>query len=244
MGRAAAITFARAGARVGVADRDPEAAQATVDAIRQDGGEAVPIVMDITDEASIVAAVSAAEDRLGGIHVLHNNVGISVGAGDTRLLDITPAVFDRVTAINLRGMVLTCKHVIPIMQRGGGGSIISVGSTAPRTNYEQITYKTSKAGVEAMSQNIAWMHAPDRIRSNVVIPGLIDTPMAIDTRVALTGRAREELIAERSDRIPLGGRIGTAWDVANAALFFASDLSSFITGQALVVDGGWTLRVG
>lgn len=244
MGRAAAITFARAGARVGVADRDPAAADATVQAILDEGGEAVPVVVDITDEASIVAAVAEAQERLGGIHVLHNNVGISVGAGDTTITEITPEVFDRVTAINLRGMILTCKHVIPVMQRQGGGSIVSVGSTAPRTNYAQITYKTSKAGVEAMSQNIAWLHAPDGIRSNVVIPGLIDTPMAIDTRVALTGRPREELIAERSTRIPLGGRIGTAWDVANAALFFASEQSSFITGQAIVVDGGWTLQVG
>jgi len=244
MGRAAAMTFARAGAHVFVGDREPAAAQDTVDAILAEGGSATALPLDIVQESSIQQAMARVEAEAGRLDVLHNNVGVSVGAGDTSIDRITPEIFDRVTAINLRGMILSCKHAIPLMARSGGGSIISIGSTAPMTNYEQITYKTSKAGVIAMSEHIAWMHAKDRIRSNVVIPGLIDTPMAIDTRVRLTGRPREELVQERNARIPLGGRIGTAWDIANAALFFASDQASFVTGQFIVVDGGWTLQVG
>ncbi|GAA5146047.1 SDR family NAD(P)-dependent oxidoreductase [Microbacterium pseudoresistens] len=244
MGRAAAVTLARAGARVIVGDRNPTAAEETAEAIRTEGGTASTVTIDVSDEDSIAAALGDVEETEGRLDVLHNNVGVSVGAGDSALASITPEVFDRVTNINLRGMVLTCKHAIPLMARSGGGSIISVGSTAPMTHYEQIAYKTSKAGVIAMSENIAWFHAGEGIRSNVVIPGLIDTPMAIDTRVRLSGRPREELIEERSRKIPLGRKIGTAWDVADAVLFFASDQSSFVTGQHIVVDGGWTLQVG
>lgn len=244
MGRAAAITYAREGATVAVADRDPGAARATADEIVAEGGRAIAVEVDITDESSIVAMVGRVGGELGRIDVLHNNVGISIGAGDTVVTEIDLDVFDAITAVNLRGMVATCKHVIPVMRAQGAGSIVSIGSTAPLTHYPQISYKTSKAGVVALTENIAWVHAPDGIRANAVLPGLVDTPMAIDTRVGIDGATREQLVAERAARVPLGGRIGTAWDVAKAALFFASDDAAFVTGRTLVVDGGQTLRVG
>ncbi|HEX4443909.1 MAG TPA: SDR family NAD(P)-dependent oxidoreductase [Galbitalea sp.] len=243
MGRAAALTFARAGARVFVGDRSREAAAETVEAITAEGGDAFAVVIDVLSEDSIIAAIESIDAAVGRLDVLHNNVGAGVSLGDAALESITLEAFDLITSVNLRGMILTCKHAIPLMARGGGGSITSVGSTATMTNYDQIGYKTSKAGVEATSKHIAWMHAKQGIRSNVVIPGLTDTPMSIDTRARASGRPREELVAERSSKVPLG-RIGTAWDAANIALFFASDLASFVTGQSLVVDGGWTLQVG
>jgi NAD(P)-dependent dehydrogenase (short-subunit alcohol dehydrogenase family) len=243
MGRAAAITFAREGARVFVGDRDIAAAQETVDLISADGGQALPVEIDILSEESIAAAIASIDSEVGRLDMLHNNVGAGVSLGDASLDEITPEAFDLITSVNLRGMILSCKRAIPLMARGGGGSITSIGSTATMTNYDQIGYKTSKAGVEAMSKHIAWMHAKSGIRSNVVIPGLTDTPMSIDTRARASGRPRQELVNERSARVPLG-RIGTAWDAANVALFFASDLGSFVTGQSLVVDGGLTLQVG
>lgn len=243
MGRAAAMTFARAGARVFVGDRSREAAQDTVDVIQAEGGEASAVEIDVLSEDSIVAAIAAIDSDAGRLDILHNNVGAGVSLGDAAFDRITPDAFDLITSVNLRGMILTCKHAVPLMARGGGGSITSVGSTATMTNYDQIGYKTSKAGVEAMSKHIAWMHAKSGVRSNVIIPGLTDTPMSIDTRARVSGRPREELVLERSAKVPLG-RIGTAWDAANIALFFASDLAAFVTGQSLVVDGGYTLQVG
>lgn len=243
MGRAAALTFARAGAQVFVGDRDALAAEDTVAAIAAEGGTASAVVIDVLSETSIQEAIQQIDSKAGRLDILHNNVGAGVSLGDAALEEITGEAFDRITNLNLRGMILTCKHAIPLMARGGGGSITSVGSTATMTNYDQIAYKTSKAGVEAMSKHIAWMHARSGIRSNVVIPGLTDTPMSIDTRARVSGRPREDLVQERSAKVPLG-RIGTAWDAANAALFFASDLASFVTGQSLVIDGGWTLQVG
>jgi NAD(P)-dependent dehydrogenase (short-subunit alcohol dehydrogenase family) len=243
MGRAAAITFARAGARVFVGDRSLAAADETVDVIAAEGGMASPVLIDVLCEDSVVAAINAIDSAAQRLDILHNNVGAGVSIGDAALDQITLEAFDQITNLNLRGMVLTCKHAIPLIARGGGGSITSVGSTATITNYDQIGYKTSKAGVEAMSEHIAWMYAKSGIRSNVVIPGLTDTPMSIDTRARVSGRPREELVRERDVKVPLG-RIGTAWDAAKVALFFASDLAAFVTGQSLVVDGGWTLQVG
>lgn len=243
-GRATAETFAREGARLVVADRDLEAAQETVDAIVAAGGSAVAAQADVTDEASIVALVERARAELGRIDILHNNVGVSLAGGDAVVTDIEMAAFDRVTAINLRGMVATCKHVIPVMREQGGGAIVSIGSLASIIDYPYIAYKTSKAGVVALIQNIAIRHAGDNIRANAILPGLIETPMAIENRVGLGGASREDVVAQRNEHVPLNKRMGTAWDVANAALFLASDDAKFITGVALAVDGGQALNAG
>lgn len=243
-GRATAETFAREGATLVIADRDLAAAQETVDRVLANGGSATALEADVTDEQSIIEMIERSHRELGRIDILHNNVGVSLAGGDAVVTDIDMDAFDRVTTINLRGMVATCKHVIPIMREQGGGVILSIGSLASQIDYPYIAYKTSKAGVVALIQNIAIRHAADGIRANAILPGLIETPMAIENRVGLGGATREEVIAQRNEHVPLNNKMGTAWDVANAALFLASDEAKFITGVSLAVDGGQTLAVG
>lgn len=243
-GRASALTYARAGARVAVADRSSESAQETVDLILAEGGDAFAIAVDVTSEDSIIAMVHTAKREMGRIDVLHNNVGVSLAGGDAVIDEIDLAAFDRVTRINLTGMVLTCKYVLPIMKEQESGAIISIGSLASVIDYPYIAYKTTKAGVVAMTENIAIRYAKFGIRANVILPGLMETPMAIENRVGLGGRSREEVIAERNSHVPLKSKMGTGWDVANAAVFLASDAAGFITGVSLAVDGGQALRAG
>jgi len=170
--------------------------------------------------------------------VLHNNVGVSIAGGDTVLEDFTEEAFDTVFRINLRGMIMTCKHVLPIMRQRGCGSIINISSLAVLDMYPYVAYKASKSGVVAFTEQLAYRYAANNIRANVILPGLMDTPMAVDTRAREWGRSREDVAAERDARVPLGGKMGTAWDVASAALFLASDEARFITGVTLPVDGG------
>lgn len=243
-GRATALLFAREGAKVWAVDRDLASAEDTVAMIGKEGGVAAAAAADITDEAAIKAALDGCVAKWGRIDILHNNVGLSLAGGDTVMEEITPEAFDRVTAINLRGMVITCKHVLPIMKRQKSGSIVSISSLAVLESYPYVAYKTSKAGVVAMTEQIAYMYAADGIRANVILPGLMNTPMAVEARVAATGKTREQIIAERDAKVPLGRRMGTAWDVAHAALFLASDEARFITGVSLPVDGGSHVRVG
>ncbi len=141
-------------------------------------------------------------------------------------------------------MVLTCKHAIPVMRRQGGGAIVNISSVAAVAAYPYVAYKTTKAAVIALTQQVAIQHARDGIRANVILPGLMNTPMAIEPRVKATGKSRAEVVAERDSRVPLGRKMGTGWDVAQAALFLASDDARFITGAVLPVDGGSSLQVG
>jgi NAD(P)-dependent dehydrogenase (short-subunit alcohol dehydrogenase family) len=243
-GRATALTFAREGAKVVAIDRDLELAQDTVKEIEEAGGEAMALAADITREADIVAMVDAAMGRYGRIDVLHNNVGASLGAGDGPMLTISEENFDNVIVVNLRSMVITCKHVIPIMQKQESGAIITISSLAAWEVYPNIGYKTAKAGVIALTRQIASENAKYGVRANVILPGLMETPMAVDTRVEVTGKTRDQIVAERNARVPLKGGMGTGWDVANAALFLACDESKFVTGAALPVDGGGSLGLG
>lgn len=243
-GRATAVLFSREGARVFAIDRNLNSAQETVTTIEKNGGEACAFEADITDEASIQAAVAACLNRWERIDVLHNNVGVSVAGGDAPVTDITTEAFDRIVAINLRGMVMACKHTLPVMRRQMSGVITNISSIAAWSDYPLVTYKATKAAVVALTQQIAIQNAKYGIRANAILPGLMDTPMAVDTRVAVTGRSREEIVAERNARVPLRGKMGTAWDVANAALFLASEEAGFITGAALPVDGGTSVKVG
>jgi NAD(P)-dependent dehydrogenase (short-subunit alcohol dehydrogenase family) len=160
------------------------------------------------------------------------------------LEEITEAAFDRVMAINLRGAVMACKHVLPAMRRQKSGAIVTVSSLAALENYPYVAYKASKAALIAFTQQTAIRNAAYGIRANAILPGLMDTPMAVDTRARLSGRPRSEVAAERDRRVPLRHKMGTAQDVANAALFLASDEAGFITGVALLVDGGGALNVG
>ena len=237
-GRATAILFAREGARILCLDRDVSSAQESVDLIEGEGGEAVACRADVTDEKTVAAAVAFCLDRWGSLDVLHNNVGVSIEGGDAPVIDITTESFDRVLAINLRGMVLTAKHSLPVMRERKGGVIINISSVAARSAYPLVGYKTSKAGVIALTEQLAITNARYGIRANCILPGLMNTPMAVEPRVRTTGKSREQVIAERDARVPLGKKMGTGWDVAHAALFLASDEARFITGVSLPVDGG------
>lgn len=243
-GRATALLFAREGARVLAVDRDLESAQETVDQITGEGGEAHAYRMDVTVPEDVPPMVRGCLQRWGRIDVLHNNVGISLAGGDAPIDDIEAEAFDRVTAVNLRGMVLTCKHVLPVMREQGGGAVINISSIATVINYPYVAYRTSKAGVVAFTEQLAISQAAFGIRANVILPGLMNTPMAIENRVGRNGATREQVVAERDSHIPLRRRMGSAWDVAHAALFLASDEASFITGAVLKVDGGQSLDVG
>jgi NAD(P)-dependent dehydrogenase (short-subunit alcohol dehydrogenase family) len=242
-GRATALTFAREGAKVWVADHRLDSAQETVAMIETEGGTAHACHVDVTDEASLAAMIAGCQRTWGRIDVLHNNVGVSLAAGDAIVDDITSDAFDRIIAINLRGMVLACKHALPVMRAERRGVIINISSMAAWGSYPYVAYKTSKAGVIALTEQLASANARYGIRVNVILPGLMNTPMAIESRVA-AGKPRVEVIAERDARVPLGGKMGTAWDVAHAAAFLASDKAQFITGVALPVDGGASVRRG
>ena len=243
-GRATALRFAREGARLLAVDRNLASAEETAAMARQEGGECVAFEADVTREETLKAAVAAAEQRWGRVDILHNNVGVSIAGGDASPLEITEEAFDRIAAINLRGTIMACKHVLPLMRRQRSGAIINISSVAAWETYPFVAYKATKAGMIAYTQQIAIQNAGFGIRANVILPGLMDTPMAVDTRARASGRSRAEVAAERDARVPLRNRMGTAWDVANAALFLASDEASFITGVALPVDGGALVRIG
>lgn len=244
-GRATVLRFAQEGARILAVDRDLNSAEETVALARADGGECIAFEADVMREATLAAAMKAAVEHWGRIDILHNNVGVSVGGGDKPIEELTEEAFDRVSAINLRGTIMACKHVLPIMRRQNAGAIVNISSVAAFENtYPLVTYKVTKAGMIAFTQQLALQNARYGIRANCILPGLMDTPMAVDTRARASNRSRGEIAAERDANVPLRGKMGTGWDVANAALFLASDEANFITGVALPVDGGALVKVG
>jgi NAD(P)-dependent dehydrogenase (short-subunit alcohol dehydrogenase family) len=244
-GRATVLRFAREGARILAVDRDLASAEETAALAAKEGGECVAFMADVTREATLAAAMAEAVRRWGRIDILHNNVGVSIAGGDKPLLELTEEAFDRVSAINLRGTIMACKHAVPVMRRQGSGAIINISSVAARENtYPLVAYKATKAAMIAFTEQLALQNAAYGIRANCILPGLMDTPMAVDTRARAGNRSRADVAAERDARVPLRGKMGTGWDVANAALFLASDEANFITGVALPVDGGALVRIG
>jgi NAD(P)-dependent dehydrogenase (short-subunit alcohol dehydrogenase family) len=241
-GRATVLRFAQEGARVLAVDRDLASAEETAALVAKDGGSCVAFQADVTKEATLKAAMAAARQRFGRVDILHNNVGVSIAGGDAPLLELTEEAFDRISAINLRGTIMACKHAIPIMREQGSGAIVNISSVAAYENYPFVAYKATKAAMVVFTQQVAIQNAEYGIRANVILPGLMDTPMAVDTRARASGRSRADVAKERDARVPLRHRMGTAWDVANAALFLASDEANFITGVALPVDGGALVR--
>jgi NAD(P)-dependent dehydrogenase (short-subunit alcohol dehydrogenase family) len=241
-GRASAIVYSREGARIAAADLDERSAHQTVEQLDGDG---IAMEADVRSEASLRTAVNSTLDKWGRIDVLHYNVGVSIAGGDKNPLEISEEEFDNVNAINLRGYVMACKHVLEPMREQQAGAIIGISSVAAMTtNYPTVAYKTSKVGMIAFTEQIAQHNAEFGIRANIVLPGLMDTPMAVDTRARQWGQSRQQVAAERDARVPLRKKMGTGWDVANACLFLASDEASFITGVALPVDGGALLHTG
>jgi len=281
-GRATALRFAEEGARLLLVDRNEASAEETLAMVRERGGDGSVCVADITREADAERIVATCKERYGRLDVLHNNVGI--GTGDRGPTSMTEEVWDRIFATNLKGVMLVCKHALPVMREQGSGVITNISSVAAvcavgivATNLKGVmlvckhalpvmreqgsgvitnissvaavcavgivAYKSSKAALNAYTHSLATGNARYGIRANVIMPGLMNTPMAIEGYVA-AGRDRAELVAARDAQVPLGRRMGDAWDVANAALFLASDEARFITGVCLPVDGGQSARIG
>jgi NAD(P)-dependent dehydrogenase (short-subunit alcohol dehydrogenase family) len=235
------MRFAREGARVLAVDRTMDRAEATAALIVAEGFEALPFEADVTFGDALKAAMADARDRWGSLDILHNNVGVSLGGGDADLMEISEEAFDTICRINLRGTAFACKHALAIMREQRSGVIVNVSSAAAVGRYPYVAYKATKAGLNAMTEQLALQNAPFGIRVNAILPGLIETPMAVETRSRQWNQPREQVVAERIAKVPLG-RSGTAWDVANAALFLASEESRFVTGVCLLVDGGRVLN--
>ena len=243
-GRATALTFAREGARVLCVDHHLASAQETVDMIAAKGGTAAAFKADVTQNAELEAMVADALHRWGRIDILHNNVGVSLAGGDSELSSFTEEALERCVAINLKSCIFAAKHVIPVMRRQNSGAIINISSMAAITTYPYVAYKATKAAMIAFTEQLAYQNAEYGIRANVILPGLMNTPMAVDTRAREFNKSRAEVEAERDAKVPLRHKMGTGWDVANAALFLASDEASFVTGVTLPVDGGASVRRG
>ncbi len=241
-GRAVAMRFAQEGASVLVVDRDMVAAEETVGMISDAGGTATALAADITDEAQCAGIAATAKDGYGRIDILHNNVGRSRGDADTAAMDA--AIWDELMDMNLKGMFMTCKHVLPVMRAQGSGVILNVSSISSFCSGQTVTYRTSKGAVNTFTQHLAIENAEHGIRANAILPGLMDTPMAIVRRADERNVAPQVIRDERNAKVPLGSKMGTAWDVANAALFLASDEAQFISGVLLPVDGAMMVRIG
>jgi len=242
-GRATVLRFVEEGARVLAVDRSIDFARETSELADSSRGECIPFEADVLDESAIQAAVDAAMQRFGRIDILHYNVGISVSGGDASPTEITGEAFDLINNVNLRGAVFAVKHTLPVMREQKSGVILTISSISTRQRYPWVTYKTSKAGLVAFTQQLAIENAEFGIRANTILPGLMDTPMAVDTRARTFNRPRADVVAERDAKVPLGAKMGSGWDVANAAVFLASDKASFITGIELPVDGGALLNI-
>jgi NAD(P)-dependent dehydrogenase (short-subunit alcohol dehydrogenase family) len=235
-GRAAAIVFAREGARVVVVDINPESAQETKRLIAESGGEAITVQGDVSKSADCQGIVEECIRTYGRIDILHNNVGITVSGGPVETSEET---WDRVMNVNLKSIFLTCKFALPHMERQGSGVIINISSiNAIRViPFPKLVYAASKAGVIAVTQEIAIQYAPKGIRANVILPGFIRTPLVEFYNRKLYGGDADEMWRRRDAMCPTGKQ-GEAWDIANAALFLASDEAKYITGAVLMVDGG------
>ena len=239
-GRATAILFAREGAEVLVVDRDLAAAEDTVRAIEAEGGRAAAFEADVTRESDCAAAIGACVERYGKIDVLHNNVGRS--QGDREASELDAGMWDELHELNLRSYFLCAKHAVGPMRARRSGSIINISSVASTIVSPTVAYKTSKAAVNALTHQLALENAPYGIRVNAILPGLMDTPMAIERRAREWNMSREEVREQRDDRVPLGRKMGTGWDVGHAAVFLASDEARFVTGVLLPVDGGQSIN--
>jgi hypothetical protein len=236
-GKAAAVTYAREGARVVAIDMSEAAAAETAALIADEGHEALALAADVTDLASIEAVVAATIARFGRIDILHNNVGVVLHGGPP---DLDEEAFRRNLDLNVGSVFRTAKAILPHFMAAKRGAIVNISSIAAVrwTGYPYFAYYTAKAAVNQATVALAMQYAPYGIRANCVMPGLIDTPL-IYKQISSQYASAEEMVAARARAVPLG-RMGSAWDVAKAAAFLASDDAGFITGVCLPVDGGQT----
>jgi NAD(P)-dependent dehydrogenase (short-subunit alcohol dehydrogenase family) len=234
MGRECAILFAEEGARVVVGDIDEKAARETVRLVEAKGGQALAVAGDVAIEVDVARMVAEGVERFGALHVLHNNAGVLWKDRDRSVLETDEKWWDRVMAINLKSVFWVTKHGIPHLQRAGGGSVILMGSVSALAGFTraQDAYTAAKGALISLGKSLAIQFAKDNVRCNVIHPGIVDTPLQAPY---LTPEIRKEF----ETGIPLG-RIARPREIANVALFLASDESSFMTGAELVVDGGFT----
>ena len=239
-GKATAVTFARQGAKVIAIDINQAAADQTRDIIRGEGGECEAIVVDVTDSAGVKALVKRTDARYGRIDILHNNVGITAMGGP---IEESEESWQRVLDINLTSIFLTCKHVLPVMLRQKKGAIVNISSIAAirYTGYPYSSYYASKAAINQFTVGLALQYAKEGIRANVIMPGMMNTPL-IYQQIAGQYASPEAMVAARDAACPMG-RMGTGWEIANAALFLASDEASYVTGVCLPVDGGISCKL-
>lgn len=228
-GRAIAVLFARHGARLVLVDSRRDAAEATARLVEVEGGEAVVHAADVSEPDGCRAAVEAAVERFAAVHILVNNVGITGARGTA--VDVDPDAWDDVMRVNVKSMMLMAKYAVPRITEAGGGAIVNIASIAGlRGGHPSLAYPTSKGAVVNMTRAMASHHAAAGIRVNCVAPGLIYTPR-------VEARGGDDVREARRRAVPLQ-REGTAWDVAEAALFLAGEGSRWITGQILTVDAG------
>jgi NAD(P)-dependent dehydrogenase (short-subunit alcohol dehydrogenase family) len=246
-GRATALLFAREGAKVVLVDHDLESARETGRMIDQELGDDPPrwraMQANVLSEEDCQSVVESTIEIFGRIDVLHYNVGIG-RAGDRELTKLEQGEWDLIHDVNLKGAYLFCKHVVPVMRQQASGVITCISSVASIAATPMVAYKTSKAGLNALVQSVASQNAKYGIRCNAILPGMLDTPMAIAGQSKALGIDPEELRKTRDTFVPLKGRRGTGWDTAYAALFLASDEAGYITGVQLPVDGGRSACLG
>jgi NAD(P)-dependent dehydrogenase (short-subunit alcohol dehydrogenase family) len=239
-GKATSVLFAREGAKVFAIDCELDRARETAEAARAEGGECIAHAADVSVERDVAGAVAACVERYGRIDVLFNNVGIQAVGGPE---EIDEATWDRVMAVNVKSMYLTCRHVLPVMVKQRSGAIVNNSSlTSIRFTYPCLPYSVSKSAVNELTRTVAMQYAQHGIRANAVVPGLMATPRITQRLQDTYGDAYREKLKERDDLVPLG-RMGDAWDVAHAVLFLACDEAKYVTGAELVVDGGLSASV-
>ncbi|MEZ5938845.1 MAG: SDR family NAD(P)-dependent oxidoreductase [Hyphomonadaceae bacterium] len=240
-GRAISLQLAREGAEVICVDRLPDRAEETAALIREEGLRAIAYVADVSRAADCEKLVQHVYEQRARIDILINNVGI--GRGDAPPHAIEEVAWDKIMDVNLKAMTFTIRHALAVMREQRGGAIVNISSLAALAGHHMVTYEVSKAAVNRLTTVVALANAKYGVRCNAVMPGLIDTPMAIEGIAERTGQSREALRADRDARVPMG-RMGSAWDIANAATFLCSDAARYITGVVLPVDGGMAARVG
>jgi len=239
-GKASAIVYAREGARVMLVDCNLKAVEETKRLIGEEGGDCIVYKADVTDASNCESLVNQCIQTFGRVDILHNNVGIVEPGGP---VETSEESWDRVINVNLKSVFLTCKYVLPHMEKQKYGSIVNISSVAGiMVPYPAVSYTASKAGIISLTRDIAIQYAKKGIRANAILPGFIDTPFVVASLTESFGGDAIELMKSREAKCPMGKQ-GEAWDVAYAALFLASDKAKYITATTLVVDGGTTAAI-